>query len=68
MIDRQYLKEVDFNTLYTQVWSQMTFMNNQMDWGYEMTDQLGVQLQKSSDATFMAKYNAYAKKFSELKE
>ena len=66
-IDRQYLKEVDFNTLYTQIWSQMAFMNNQMDWGYEMTDKLGVQLHNSSDPTFMAKFNAYAKKFAELK-
>ena len=65
-IDRQYLKEVDFNTLYTQVWSQMASVNNQMDWGYEMTNQLGVQLHKSSDPIFMAKFNAYAKKFNEL--
>ncbi|MCQ2740126.1 MAG: hypothetical protein MJ237_07865 [bacterium] len=67
-IDRQYLKEADFNTLYTQIWSQMAYINNPMNFGYEMTNKIGHQLQKSSDPMFMVKFNAYAKKFSELKE
>lgn len=65
-IDRQYLSEVDFNTLYTQVWSQIAFESSAMDWGYTMTDMLGNQIRNSSNPIFMAKFKACEKKFNEL--
>ena len=66
-IDRRYLEKTDFNTLYTQILSKVNYAADGAEWGYKMTEMLAQQLRLASDPNYMAKFNAIAKRYSQIK-
>ena len=66
-IDRRYLEKTDFNTLYTQILSRVNYASDGAEWGYKMTEMLAQQLRLANDPNYMAKYNAIANRYSQIK-
>lgn len=66
-IDRRYLEKTDFNTLYTQILSRVNYASDSAEWGYRMTEMLAQQLRLANDPNYMAKFNAIAKRYSQIK-
>ena len=66
-IDRRYLEKTDFNTLYTQILSRVNYASDGAEWGYKMTEMLAQQLRLANDPNYMAKFNAIANRYSQIK-
>ena len=66
-IDRRYLENTDFNTLYTQILSRVNYASDGAEWGYKMTEMLAQQLRLANDPNYMAKFNAIANRYSQIK-
>ena len=66
-IDRRYLENTDFNTLYTQILAQVNYASDGAEWGYKMTKMLAQQLRLANDPNYMTMFNAIAKKYNQVK-
>ena len=66
-IDRRYLENTDFNALYTQILSQVNYASDGAEWGYKMTEMLAQQLRLANDPNYMAKFNAIANRYRQIK-
>ncbi len=66
-IDRRYLENTDFNTLYTQILSRINYASDSAEWGYKMTEMLAQQLRLANDPNYMTKFNTIANRFSQIK-
>lgn len=66
-IDRRYLENTDFNTLYTQILSRVNYASDSAEWGYKMTEMLAQQLRLANDPNYMAKFNAISNRYSQIK-
>ncbi len=66
-IDRRYLENTDFNTLYTQILSGVNYASDGAEWGYKMTEMLAQQLRLANDPNYMTKFNTIENRFSQIK-
>ncbi len=66
-IDRRYLENTDFNTLYTQILSRVNYASDSAEWGYKMTEMLAQQLRLANDPNYMTKFNAIANRYNQIK-
>ncbi|MCQ2957830.1 MAG: hypothetical protein MJ180_02885, partial [Candidatus Gastranaerophilales bacterium] len=67
-IERSFFESADFNTLYSELLTQILYSRDGATWGYSMTDALGTQLKFSSNPEYMAKYNAIKKAYEQLRQ
>lgn len=66
-IDRNYLKNVDFNTLYTEILTQsLKAAGDAADWGYAITDMISYQTELLVNPKYKEIYDATKREFESL--